>query len=91
MQKLGTILGNIDLTRDTHVSREFQRFGLYIAEQLNDPAHKSLYIKMAKVYPRQLLEEALSFARDANARNRAAVFMWKLKEIRKLKVDEPKK
>ncbi len=82
MQSLKNVLTKIDLAQTGHVTREYQKFGLYIAEQLNDDAHKSLYIKMAKTYPRQILEEALSFARDAHAKNRAALFMWKIKELK---------
>ncbi len=67
---------------DTRVSREFQEFGLRLAEELNDPLHRSLYIKLAKTTPRLLLEAALSYVRDAKVRNRAALFMWKLKQLK---------
>jgi len=38
-------------------------------------------MKLAKTLPRAILEEALRFVVDANARNKAALFMWKLKEL----------
>jgi hypothetical protein len=38
-------------------------------------------MKLAKTIPRAILEEALRFVIDANARNKAALFMWKLKEL----------
>jgi len=80
MQKLGTILQkfNVDDT-DKFLSREFQKYGIYLAEQLEDMRHKALYIKMAKIYPREILAGALSFVLDSKARNMGALFMWKVK------------
>lgn len=66
---------------DKYVSREFQTFGIYMAEKLQDERRKSFYIKLAKTQPRPVLEQALRFVIDANARNKAALFMWKLKEL----------
>lgn len=64
------------------VSREFQDFGYRLAAELNDIAHKSLYIRLAKTVDRGLLEAARSFVIDSNARSKAKLFMWKLKELR---------
>lgn len=82
MQKVGNILKNFDPVKDKYISREFQSFGIYLAEELNDYKHKSLYIKLAKTVHRSLLEKALSFVVDSNADNKGALFMWKLKQIR---------
>ena len=49
--------------------------------ELDDLAHKSLYIKMAKNKKRAILEQALSFVKDANAKSKAKLFMWKLKQL----------
>ena len=65
MQKIGTILKSFDPTRDKYISREFQSFGIYLAEELNDWKHKALYIRLAKKHPRAVLEKALSFVKDA--------------------------
>jgi hypothetical protein len=83
MKDLGAILSGIDRKKhaDKYLSREFQRYGLYLAERLGDMAHKALYIKLAKEHPRELLDRALSFALDARARSRARLFMWKLKKL----------
>ena len=67
--------------KDKYVSREFQSFGVNLAEKLEDARRKGLYIKFAKTIPRPLLEMALRFVIDANAKNKAALFMWKLKEM----------
>ncbi|HEX8965526.1 MAG TPA: hypothetical protein VF820_03795 [Patescibacteria group bacterium] len=82
MQTIGDVLKRFDPTKDKYVSREFQAYGVHLAESLNDTKHKSLYIKLAKTMPRILLEKALSFAIDSNARNKGALFMWKLKQLK---------
>ncbi len=65
-----------------YVSTEFQDYGYRLAAELDDLAHKSLYIKMAKTVDRKILESARTFVLDANARSRARLFMWKVKELR---------
>jgi hypothetical protein len=66
-----------------YITQEFQDFGYRLAVELNDLSHKSLYIKMAKQEDRALLEKALSFVSDAQARSKARLFMWKVKELKK--------
>jgi hypothetical protein len=90
MQSIKSVLTKFNPAEDKYISREFQSFGIYIAEQLNDYKHKSLYIKLAKTTHRAILEKALSFCIDSNAKNKGALFMWKLKEI-KSQTPSPKK
>lgn len=72
--------------RPKNISHEFQFYGCYLAESLDDTKHYGLYIKLAKNEPRQILEEALNFTKGYyNAKNKARVFMWKLKELKTLK------
>ncbi len=85
MQSVGKILKNFDPVKDKYISREFQSFGIYLAEQLDDYKHRSMYIKMAKTVHRSILEKALSFVSDSNARNKVALFMWKIKELKQNK------
>lgn len=76
---------------DRYISREFQTFGLELAEALDDMAHKALYIKLAKTTPRGLLEAAKSFVVDApNVRSKGKLFMWKLKQLKNEKVNKQK-
>ena len=82
MQQINTILKKFDPVKDKYISREFQSFGIHLAEELNDYKHRSLYIKLAKTHHRSILEKALSFAIDSNARNKGALFMWKLKTLK---------
>ncbi len=82
MKTIRQVLANFDPTTDKYVSREFQSFGIHLAEQLDDYRHRSLYIKLAKTVHRSILEKALSFTSDSKARNKGALFMWKLKELK---------
>lgn len=68
--------------RPKNLSREFQVYGVYLAETLGDTKHYALYMKLAKEYGRGILEEALSYARDyTSAKSKAKIFMWKLKQL----------
>jgi hypothetical protein len=82
MQTIKSVLKKFNPVTDKYVSREFQTYGLKLAEDLDDYKHRSLYMKLAKTVHRSILERALSFAIDSNAKNKGALFMWKLKEIR---------
>ncbi len=83
MQSVKQVLKKFDPIKDKYVSREFQTFGLYLSEQLDDYKHRSLYIKLSKTVHRSILEKALSFVADSKADSKGALFMWKLKELRK--------
>lgn len=80
-QKVGDILIKFNPLEDKYISREFQAYGYFLAEELNDMKHKSLYMKLAKEIPRAILEKALTFVRDAGVKRKGALFMWKLKEL----------
>lgn len=84
VKKIGDILKDFNPLEDKYISREFQSFGIYLAEQLEDMAHKALYIKLARDMPRAVLENALSFVKiqeEAKVKSKAKLFMWKLKEL----------
>lgn len=69
--------------RPKNLSKEFQVYGVYLAESLNDTKHYSLYIKLAKQYQRGLLDEALTYTKGyTKAKSKARVFMWKLTQLR---------
>lgn len=83
MKSIGNILAKINLDdQDKYLSREFQKYGIYLAERLGDMKHKALYIKMAKMEDRKILDQALSFVLDANARSKARLFMWKVRQLK---------
>ncbi|MBI3486066.1 hypothetical protein HY025_03940 [Candidatus Daviesbacteria bacterium] len=87
MKKLGQILQeNKFPDRPKNLSKEFQYYGVFLAESLADTKHYSLYIKLAKELPRNLLDEALSFAKGYfSAKSKAKIFMWKLTQLKKAK------
>lgn len=91
MKPIQDILKNFDPFEAKYISREYQSFGVYLSDKLGDKAHKSMYIRFAKTMPRSVLEEALRFVSDANAKNKAALFMWKLKEMGVFKISKSKK
>ncbi|MCJ7805762.1 hypothetical protein MUP46_03940 [Patescibacteria group bacterium] len=78
------VLKKFDNDEDKFISYEFQKYGYELAEELGDLKNKSLYIKLAKETPRGLLETAKNFVKDANnVKNRAALFIWKLTQLKK--------
>ena len=74
--------------RNKFVTREYQDYGYRLAMELGDPKHKSLYIRLAKETKRAILEQCRSYVIDSNAENKGALFMWKLKEVRKAGVSQ---
>lgn len=69
-------------TARKNISQEYQDYGIRLSQTLNDEKHKSLYIKLAKEKPRNHLEKAKEFVLDYyGAKNKARIFMWKLKEL----------
>ncbi|HRN96548.1 MAG TPA: hypothetical protein PLD54_03830 [Candidatus Levybacteria bacterium] len=88
--KIGDILKDFNPVTDKYVSREFQSYGLYLAEELDDYKHRALYIKLAKTTHRSLLEKALSYVKDANVDRKGALFMWRLKQLKTAQKNEQK-
>jgi len=91
MKTIKDILKKFDPLHDKYISREYQSFGVYLAEKLGEERRKSLYIKLAREIPRPILEEALRFVIDARAKRKAALFMWKLKKMDAFKQRKKKK
>lgn len=83
MQTLSDILKTFNPLEDKYISREFQSYGIHLAQVLEDNKHKALYMRLAKTVPRAILEKALSFVSDANAKNKGRLFMWKMGQLKK--------
>lgn len=84
VKKIDDILKKFNPLEDKYISREFQSYGIYLAEQLDDLEHKALYIKLSRDVPRALLEKALSFVKiqdKGKVKSKARLFMWKLKDL----------
>jgi hypothetical protein len=90
MDSLKDVLTKFNPTTDKYISREFQSYGIHLAESLDDYKHKALYIRLSKTIPRAVLEKALSFCVDSNAKNKGALFMWKLRELGVFKAKKKK-
>lgn len=72
--------------RPKNIAHEFQHYGVFLAETLDDTKHYGLYIKLAKQVDRKTLEEALNFTKGYyGAKSKARVFMWKLQQLKKEK------
>lgn len=82
MQSIAKIIQNKDKDRDKYISKEFQKYGYDLAQKLGDSSHVSLFIRLAKTTDRQILDDAWRFVADANARNKIALFMWKIKQLK---------
>ncbi|HSW47484.1 MAG TPA: hypothetical protein VLG67_00230 [Candidatus Saccharimonadales bacterium] len=82
MDDIKSVLNKFNPVTDKYVSREFQTFALKLAEELDDYEHRAIYMRLAKTVHRSILEQALSFVVDSNAKNKGGLFMWKLKELR---------
>jgi hypothetical protein len=91
VQSIKQILNKFDPTKDRYISREFQSYGMHLAEELNDYKHRGLYIKLAKTTHRSVLEKALSYVSDSNAKNKGALFMWRLKQLKDQEKKDKKK
>ncbi len=80
---VGDVLKKFDKEEDKYISYEFQKYGYDLANELGDLKNKSLYIKLAKVTPRGLMEAARNFVKDAyQVKSRPKLFMWKLKQLK---------
>lgn len=82
-QSLFDLLKNYDFDKKKYISQEWQDYAYRLAMFLDDLAHKSLYMRLAKNTPRAELETAKNFVTDTyQVKNKAKLFMWKLKEIK---------
>lgn len=82
MKKIAQILKEFDPTKDKYISRDFQSYGIWLAEEMEDYKNKGMWIRLAKTNHRSILEKALSFVKDANADNKIALFLWKMKQLK---------
>ena len=89
MDKCGfvSILGildkyELDEPKQKRISREFQDYAYRLALDLSDTAHVPIYMRIVKNNPREIVERARAFVIDSNARSKAKLFMWKLKQLK---------
>ncbi|OGE24936.1 hypothetical protein A3C26_00310 [Candidatus Daviesbacteria bacterium RIFCSPHIGHO2_02_FULL_39_12] len=87
MKSIKTAIAEVKFKdRPKNLTKEFQVYGCYLAESLDDTKHYSLYIKLAKQLDRNLLEEALNYTKGYySAKSKAKVFMWRLGQLKNQK------
>lgn len=67
-------------SKKSRIFKSHQQTGLMLAELLNDPKHKSLYMRLSKFYNNdELLRIARNLAERKNIKNKGAYFMKVLK------------
>lgn len=92
MDKVSDILKNKNLKGDSRNKYEFQAYGNRLADQLGDSKRRSLYIKLAKTTPRNLLDSAFEYVmRSEKAITKGKLFMWRLTQLKTEKNDGSKK
>ncbi len=66
-----------------HAAHEFQAFAYKIAADFNDLENLRIYLSVLKNVERLIVEKAYSFSIDSTSENKAKVFFWKIKQLRK--------
>lgn len=75
-----------DRAKRSRVYQSHQMTGLNLAEILEDSSHKSLYMRLAKLYDNEeLIRMAKRVAELKNVRNKGGYFMRMLQEIKRTK------
>lgn len=85
-QSLQDLLDQYQVKDDTnkYISQEFQDYAYRLAMDLSNPEDRetiSLCMRLVKTKPRALVEAAHRYVLDAAARNKVALFLWKLKQL----------
>lgn len=89
MQNIKELLKKKELKGDPRNKNEFQAYGNRLAEEFNDPAHRALYIRLAKIEDRNLIEQARAFVMGSEkATTKGKLFMWKLSQLKTLRKEK---
>jgi len=71
--------------KESKIYKPFQSTGLMLAEILDDPENKAIYIRLCKIYDNQeLIIKARDVAERRGIKNMGAYFMKIIKDVRKL-------
>lgn len=71
---------SVEIVKKKNISKPYQFFGVWIAQNLQEYDNIPIYIKLAKYQDRNLLEQAVSYVKDyPDAKSRHKIFMWYLK------------
>lgn len=82
----------LEKAKKSNITKPYQFFGIWIAQNLDDYKNIPLYIKLAKEQDKVLLESAISYIKDyPNAKSKSRLFLWYLKGKIKIKDKKPVK
>ena len=86
MESIAEALGRIQ-TKDSgkYIKHEWQLYAYRLATWLDDADRISMYMKLAKIVDRNLLDAAWDFVKESNAKSKPRLFLWKLALLRKEK------
>jgi len=66
-----------------YAKHQWQEFGVRVAKELNDEKRTSMYIKFAKEFGQEILEESLDFVKESkNVKSKPKLFLWKFKQLK---------
>ena len=85
MKSIASVLNKYEVEKGKprHISQEFQDYAYRLAVELEDTGHTAIYMRLSKKEDKALLEQARNFVKGSTmARNKARLFMWKLKQLR---------
>lgn len=63
-------------------AHEFQDYAYKLASDLNDMENLKIYMRLTKLYPRFLMEEAYQFVADVQEERKGRLYMWKFKQVK---------
>lgn len=73
--------------KKSRVYKSYQSTGLALAEILEDPEHKALYMRMSKMYDsNELIRIAKDLSERKNVDNKGAYFMTLVKKLREKEI-----
>lgn len=96
-QSIQDLLANYQVEDKTtqYISQEFQDYAYRLACDLSGPNDRetiNMCMRIVKTKPRGLVESAHRFIKDADhARNKVALFLWRLKQLEQEARDKNKK
>lgn len=90
MKSFSEISTSISIKKDQRNTYEYQAYGNRLAEEMAEPTKRSLYIRLAKINDRNLVEAARLFAISNPGNSKAKSFMWKLKELKNASINKEK-
>ena len=67
--------------KNRYVSTPEQLRALQLCRELDDPEHKIYYLSLCKRLKPEIIDAAISFVSDAQARSKAKLFMWQVKQL----------